>query len=197
MAGADSQKHLLTFIRDFASEKSHGERRLDGLKRRIQDLQSELGAANVEHGDTKRSKETTEQELQGYEVELSLNEASIQALEARISAIQDEISKIGYDLEALKNDEEISRDKFITEMFEFNKKIRQFQETNAHASHKEKCLELSSDHGHMLEDRQAMLDTGVALKGLEDELAHIISQTHMEEQQYQEEQTLHEKQVVT
>ncbi|GFY87103.1 hypothetical protein Acr_05g0007420 [Actinidia rufa] len=105
MAGTDPQKQLLTLIRDFATEKSQGERRIVGLKKRIQELRSELDLANAELEDTKRLKETAEQDLKGYEVELARNEASIQTLEVRISLIQDEILIAGSDLEALKTSE--------------------------------------------------------------------------------------------
>ncbi|GMP29097.1 hypothetical protein CsSME_00004360 [Camellia sinensis var. sinensis] len=102
MAGTEPQKQLLTLIRDFASEKSQGERRIVGLKNRTQQLRSELDLANSELEDAKRLKETTEQELKGYEVELAMNEAFIQTLETRISLIQDEISIAGSDLESIK-----------------------------------------------------------------------------------------------
>ncbi|KAF5961755.1 hypothetical protein HYC85_002964 [Camellia sinensis] len=102
MAGTEPQKQLLTLIRDFASEKSQGERRIVCLKNRTQQLRSELDLANSELEDAKRLKETTEQELKGYEVELAMNEAFIQTLETRISLIQDEISIAGSDLESIK-----------------------------------------------------------------------------------------------
>ncbi|XP_038994651.1 uncharacterized protein LOC120118716 [Hibiscus syriacus] len=109
MAGTDPPKNLLSLIRDFASEKSQGERRVVGLKKQIEELPSELEAVNSELEESKRLKETTEQELKGFEVELALNEASIQALEARIALIQDEISTIGSEIEDLKNKEATSR----------------------------------------------------------------------------------------
>ncbi|OVA09130.1 hypothetical protein BVC80_9097g228 [Macleaya cordata] len=83
MAGDDHQKHLISLIRDFATEKSQGERRVAGLRKRIEELQSELDGANAELHEAKRSKEIIEQELKGYEFELSLNEASVQALELK------------------------------------------------------------------------------------------------------------------
>lgn len=52
-----------------------------GLKKRIEELQLELDAANMEREDPKRYKETTEQELKGYEVELALSNTAFQALE--------------------------------------------------------------------------------------------------------------------
>ncbi|KAL6325170.1 hypothetical protein AAG906_023015 [Vitis piasezkii] len=103
MAGTDSRKRLLTLIRDLAAEKSKVERRVVGLKKRIQELQSEMDIANAELEESKRSKDAAEQELKGYEVELAMNEeASIQTLEARNTAIQYEVSMVGSDLEVLK-----------------------------------------------------------------------------------------------
>ncbi|WKA04511.1 hypothetical protein VitviT2T_022543 [Vitis vinifera] len=129
MAGTDSRKRLLTLIRDLAAEKSkvgaffllkrrvvrfifdikpflaarYAERRVVGLKKRIQELQSEMDIANAELEESKRSKDAAEQELKGYEVELAMNEeASIQTLEARNTAIQYEVSMVGSDLEVLK-----------------------------------------------------------------------------------------------
>uniref|UniRef100_A0A6N2MP78 Uncharacterized protein n=2 Tax=Salix TaxID=40685 RepID=A0A6N2MP78_SALVM len=102
MAATDPQRQLLTLIREFASEKSQGERRMIGLKKRIQELGCEVDVANAEMEEVKCIKETTEQELKGNELQLALNEASIQTLEARISIIQDEISSVGSQVEGLK-----------------------------------------------------------------------------------------------
>lgn len=52
-----------------------------GLRKRIEELRSELDVANVELEEAKRTKESIEQELRGYEVELAMNEATIQTLE--------------------------------------------------------------------------------------------------------------------
>ncbi|KAK9067256.1 hypothetical protein SSX86_014582 [Deinandra increscens subsp. villosa] len=102
MASSNSQKELLTLIRDVSTEKSQGERRVVNLKRQIEELQSELDSMNVELEDAKRLKECTEQDLKGFEVELAMNESSIQTLEGRISLLQGEVSTIGSELEALK-----------------------------------------------------------------------------------------------
>ncbi|KAG6716796.1 hypothetical protein I3842_04G066600 [Carya illinoinensis] len=118
MAESDTRKQLLTLIRDFASEKSQEERRVIGLKKRIEEVRSELDVANAELEDAKRAKETVEQELRGYEVENALNDHSIQTLDARICLIQDEISSVGSDLDALKVKEGASRDEFIGQMSE-------------------------------------------------------------------------------
>ncbi|KAJ6378292.1 hypothetical protein OIU78_028521 [Salix suchowensis] len=102
MAAIDPQRQLLTLIREFASEKSQGERRMIGLKKRIQELGCEVDVANAEMEEVKCIKETTKQELKGNELQLALNEASIQTLEARISIIQDEISSVGSQVDGLK-----------------------------------------------------------------------------------------------
>lgn len=61
------------------------ERRVVGLKKQIEELRSELDAANGELEQAKRCKETIEQEIKGYEMELSMNESSIQTLEVWFS----------------------------------------------------------------------------------------------------------------
>ncbi|KAG7559085.1 hypothetical protein ISN45_Aa05g006920 [Arabidopsis thaliana x Arabidopsis arenosa] len=122
MAGIDTQKQLLSLIRDFTSERSRGEQRVVGLKKRIEILQLEIEAANSEVENAKRIKEVAEEELNGYEVELSLNDATIQSLE-------DEVSTIGSEVDALKNKEGFLRDQFISQMEELNKEIREFQKT--------------------------------------------------------------------
>ncbi|KAG6790142.1 hypothetical protein POTOM_006290 [Populus tomentosa] len=123
MAATDPQRQLLTLIRDFASEKSQGERRVVGLEKRIVELGCQLDAANAEMEEVKRFKENTELELKGYEFQLAFNDVSIQTLEARISMIQDEISSVGSEVEGLKDEEGASRDEFIRQMFELNTKI--------------------------------------------------------------------------
>ncbi|KAJ0894339.1 hypothetical protein HanPSC8_Chr09g0387971 [Helianthus annuus] len=107
MSSSNSQKEILTLIRDVSTEKSQGERRVVNLKRQIEELQSELESVNAELEDAKRLKECTEQDLKGCEVELAMNESSIQTLEGRIALLQGEVSTIGSDLEALKVSEDI------------------------------------------------------------------------------------------
>ncbi|KAJ7970918.1 Spindle assembly checkpoint component [Quillaja saponaria] len=111
MAGSDPQKQILSLIRNLASEKSQGERRLLGLKKQIEELEFEFDSTNADLEDAKRNKELVEQELKGYEVQLAMTEASVQTLETRISSIQGQISTTGTDLEALKNEEGHSRRK--------------------------------------------------------------------------------------
>ncbi|KAL7232450.1 hypothetical protein ACSBR2_010473 [Camellia fascicularis] len=179
MAGTEPQKQLLSLIRDFASEKSQGERRIVGLKNRTQQLRSELDLANSELEDAKRLKETTEQELKGYEVELTMNEAFIQTLETRISLIQDEISIAGSDLESIKclvngNDIQNLVDKDIKSLTLI-----------IHCDFLPKA-------GQKLSDAE---NPEVSRRDLDNKIAEIYSQTTVEEQECQAEQTIH-KQVV-
>ncbi|XP_057491988.1 uncharacterized protein LOC130777603 [Actinidia eriantha] len=189
MAGTDPQKQLLTLIRDFATEKSQGERRIVGLKKRIQELRSELDLANAELEDAKRLKETAEQDLKGYEVELARNEASIQTLEVRVSLIQDEISIAGSDLEALKNEEGAVRDDFIDKMFNLNADIRKFQEKINDAFYENNLIKTSTNNVQELDDTE---DAEVR-KALENKISEIISQTNAVEQEYQAELNIHKQ----
>lgn len=59
----------------------YAERRVVSLRQRIDELRSEVEAANAEHEDAKRTKEIIEQELKGYELESALNEALKQTLQ--------------------------------------------------------------------------------------------------------------------
>ncbi|KAB5548038.1 hypothetical protein DKX38_011444 [Salix brachista] len=96
MAATDPHRQLLTLIREFASEKSQGERRMIGLKKRIQELGCEVDVANAEMEEMKCIKETTEQELKGNELQLALMKLLFKPW----------------------------RDEFICQMFDLNAKIR-------------------------------------------------------------------------
>ncbi|KAF9589047.1 hypothetical protein IFM89_018309, partial [Coptis chinensis] len=74
-----------TLICDFATEKSQGERRVAGLKKRIEELRSTLDLTNEHLEEAKGLKESAEQELKGFEVELSLNDSSILAQQVLFS----------------------------------------------------------------------------------------------------------------
>nr|CAB3467651.1 unnamed protein product [Digitaria exilis] len=106
-AGSETPKQLLSIIRDFASEKSHGERRVSDLKRRLADARAEADAAAAELEAAKRAREAAEQELRGSQVQAAIAAKTIQALEATISRLQEEISKVASNLDELK---EISTD---------------------------------------------------------------------------------------
>ncbi|URE42000.1 hypothetical protein MUK42_09163 [Musa troglodytarum] len=101
MASGESQKHLLSLIRNIASEKSQEELRVSDLKKRLLELQNDLNVANADLDGAKRSREMAEQELRGSQVQVSMIGASIQAQEARISLLQQEILKLRSDLDAL------------------------------------------------------------------------------------------------
>ncbi|KAG7017734.1 hypothetical protein SDJN02_19600, partial [Cucurbita argyrosperma subsp. argyrosperma] len=111
------------------------------LKKRTEELRSELEVANVELENVKRVKETTEQELKGCEVELSLNETAIQTLEARISVLQGEIASVGSELDSLKVEGGATRDQFINHLLDLNKKIRSVFYFNASHLHCE-CMHI-------------------------------------------------------
>ncbi|GAU23055.1 hypothetical protein TSUD_337030 [Trifolium subterraneum] len=66
--GNDSQKQLLSIIRNFATEKSQGERRVVTLRKQFETLKSDLSIANAELEKFKRCKELVEQELKGFEL---------------------------------------------------------------------------------------------------------------------------------
>ncbi|XP_021837836.2 uncharacterized protein [Spinacia oleracea] len=176
MAATDSRKQLFSLIRDFVAEKSHGERRVFSLKKRIEELESELDVANTELGNGKRFKETTDQELKGFEVELSMNESSNQTLEARIASIQDEISKVGSDVDILKNEEATLRDEFINQMFQFKTEIRKFKEFSLSNQQQTSCQKTSSD---------------AELIDLEKKVSFMVAQTDTEEEERDREQNLH------
>ncbi|XP_004302378.1 PREDICTED: uncharacterized protein LOC101305484 [Fragaria vesca subsp. vesca] len=192
MAGSDARKHLMNLIHDFTSEKSQGERRVVGLRKRIEELTSELEVRNAELEEAKRIKESIEQEVRGYEVELAMNEATIQTLESRISLTQEEVSAVGSELEALKNKEAAARDEFISQMFELNSKIREFQESIAAKIHEENYMEIEAgDDGHEL-IREEVCE--VSLRELEEMLACVVSETAKVEEEYKSEQNI-QKQV--
>ncbi|XP_019161476.1 PREDICTED: uncharacterized protein LOC109158111 [Ipomoea nil] len=190
MAGSDSQKQLLTLIRDFASEKSQGERRISNLKNRIGELRSEIEAATASIEEAKRIKESIEQELKGYEVELAMNEASIQTLEARIASTQDEISTIGSNLDALKNEEGATRDDFIKRMFGLNEEIRKLYESIALAFSQDNFSQTTSHSGLEKSNEE---ETELAKRDLENKLAQLDSQITMEEEEYKTMQNMHKQ----
>ncbi|KAL1198216.1 hypothetical protein V5N11_002525 [Cardamine amara subsp. amara] len=187
MAGIDTQKQLLSLIRDFTSERSRGEQRVVGLKKRIELLQSEVEAANLEVEKAKRIKEVAEEELNGYEVELSLNDATIQSLEARIALLQDEVSTIGNEVEAIKNKEGLLRDQFISQMVELNKEIREFQKTVDSS--------LGSDDRTFITAKVKVFDDGHGAdsEAIKNMLSDVTSELAKEEEGYLAEQKIQEQ----
>ncbi|CDP02175.1 unnamed protein product [Coffea canephora] len=185
MAGMDSEKQLLSLIRNFASENSHGEHEIVNLKKRIEELRSELIKANAELEGAKLGKESSEQELKGYEVELAMNEASIQTLEARINSVQDAISAVGSELEALRNQGDAeSRDDFIDKMLELNARIRKFHESVVSDPNKEdSCGTTSSKEG--------VSKTAAEVEIVQSELDQTVSRIKLEKRAYETEQGVH------
>ncbi|RID59965.1 hypothetical protein BRARA_F03155 [Brassica rapa] len=187
MAGIDTQKQLLSLIRDFTSERSRGEQRVVGLKKRIESLQSEVEAANAEVEHAKRIKEVAEEELNGYEVESSLNDATIQSLEARIALLQDEVSTVGNEVDALKNKEGLLRDQFISQMVELNKEIRVFQRTVASSVGNDDSTSITANV-EVFEDGH-----GADSQAIKDMLSDVNSQLAKEEEGYLAEQNIKEQ----
>ncbi|XP_038973703.1 uncharacterized protein LOC103708303 isoform X2 [Phoenix dactylifera] len=192
MASGEPQKQLLSLIRDFVAEKSQGERRVADLKKRFLEVQTDLDAANAHLEAAKRTKEVSEQELKGSQVQLSMAFASIKTQEARIFLLQEEISKVGSDLDALKAEENVQRDEFISTMNELNVKIRQFQEMVVCDFQKQRCPELSSDNDKYNSCNQ-VLDVQDALKDLKDRIECINAQMHKSEDEYQRELHYHDE----
>ncbi|XP_045795416.1 uncharacterized protein LOC123889936 isoform X2 [Trifolium pratense] len=185
--GNDPQKQLLSIIRNFATEKSQGERRVVTLRKQFETLKSELSDANEELEKSKRCKELVEQELKGFELHLFLSEASVQTLEARVSLIQNDMSVVESDLETLKNEEATLRDLFIRNMLDLNAKIRKFQESivscDIDFSYSINCRSSTSNYGEN--------DADAALGALESRLSEILSQTTKEDDEFQAQQEIY------
>ncbi|KAJ8422675.1 hypothetical protein Cgig2_025364 [Carnegiea gigantea] len=171
MAATDSQKQLLTLIRDFAAEKSQGERRVFNLKKRIEELRSELEAANSDLENGKCIKETAEQELYGYEVQLSISEASIQTLEEfAFLNVQQRIcltTSSGDILHSVAHESNIDS-------------LRTFYLTDAEAQD----LNFPAKHIHPRGEDAEFVD-------LEKKISAIVAQTAAEERECETEQNLH------
>ncbi|CAN8266075.1 unnamed protein product [Cochlearia groenlandica] len=191
MAGIDTQKQLLSLIRDFTSERSRGEQRVVGLKKRIDSLQSEVEAANEELEHAKRVKESAEEDLNGYIVESSLNDSTIQSLEARIALLQGEISTVGNEVEALKvlfsncaYSFFLCRDQFISQMAELNNEMRLFSDLRA-------VIFVLLQHIYKVSDVKDNKDRYKAeSKAIKDMVNDLNSQLAKEEEGYVAEQNL-------
>ncbi|CAL9168396.1 unnamed protein product [Musa hybrid cultivar] len=188
MASGESQKHLLSLIRNFASEKSQEELRVSDLKKRLLELQNDLNVANADLDGAKRSREMDEQELRGSQVQLSMIGASIQAQEARISLLQEEILKLRSDLDTLKSEVRFMRDEFVNSMCELNKKIRSIPTCFYFHLRKRKEEELESEGGKVEESwKRNGGGKGSFLKGLEDNITCLSTQMHELEAEYEKE----------
>ncbi|XBI36751.1 hypothetical protein VPH35_122214 [Triticum aestivum] len=193
-AGGEPQKQFLSIIRDFAAEKSHGERTVSGLKRRLDDVVSASDAATAELEAAKRAREAAETELRGSEVQASIADASIQALEATISRLQEEIAKLGSELEALKvrNLDNRSGEEFLRQMLEMNARIRQFQQ-KASAELAERCSgppsadgkQGKSAEGQNVSDMNETMDSEGMLTDSVDQMNKMNAEVHVLEEEYQ------------
>ncbi|KAG5624317.1 hypothetical protein H5410_009535 [Solanum commersonii] len=172
MAGNESQKQFLTLLREFASEKSQGERRIVNHKKRNQQLQSELELAYAEVEEAKNQKESAEQELKGYEVELARNESAIQTLEGSFGF------KMNYQRMDLMLS--LSRDDFIEKMLELNAQISFFKLNK-------NCFTPSRAGPAKAKGE----DAEAFKRELQSQLAQIVSQITKEEKEYQIEQNIH------
>ncbi|KAK8466679.1 hypothetical protein PHAVU_008G153000 [Phaseolus vulgaris] len=182
--GSDSKKQLLSLIRNFATEKSDGERRVVTLRKQIAKLSSELSVVYEELEKAKRCKEIVEQDLNGFQVQLMLSEASNQTLEARVSLIKDHISAVESDLETLKCEEAALREQFFHNMLHMNGKIRKFQESIVTCDIDAVDCTASRDESQVIMKEN---DAEVALCDLESTLLEVISQIAKENEEYQAE----------
>ncbi|XP_012569267.1 uncharacterized protein [Cicer arietinum] len=187
--GNDPQKQLISIIRNFATERSQGERRVVALRKQIETLISELSEVNAELEKSKRCKELVEQELKGFELHLFLSEASVQTLEARVSLTQVDMSVVESYLETLKDEGVISREQFIHQMLDLNAKIRKFQESIV------TCDTDAVEYAACRDPAEVIMkenDADVALGALESSLLEITSQTTKEEAEFQGQQKIYE-----
>ncbi|XP_057442343.1 uncharacterized protein LOC130734066 [Lotus japonicus] len=187
--GSDPQKQLLSLIRNFAAEKSQGERRVVTLRKQIETLISDLTAANSELENVKRCKELVEQDLRGFELQLFLSESSAQTLEARVSHMEDVVSAVGSDLETLQNEGAALREQFIHHMFDVNAKIRKFQESIITGIIDAVEWAAPRDAPQVIMKENDADDT---LRTLESKLLEIISQITKEDEEYQAQQKIYQ-----
>ncbi|KAJ1258812.1 hypothetical protein BS78_10G103500 [Paspalum vaginatum] len=192
-AGGDDPKQLLSIIRDFASEKSHGERRVSDLKRRLANARAEADAAAAELDAAKRAREAAEQELRGSQVQVAIADASILALESTISGLQEEISKVGSDLDALKSKGDSERDEFISKMYEMNAQIRQFQQMVRLELAEHNHSELQYTEGQHDRDRSKTIESEGILKDLADKGSNIDAEVQLLEEEYKKDLLDHDK----
>ncbi|CAA0383981.1 unnamed protein product [Arabidopsis thaliana] len=185
----DTQKQLLSLIRDFTSERSRGGQRVVGLKKRIAILQSEVEAANLEVEKSKRIKEVAEEELNGYDLRKVLVPNEIET--ARISLLQDEVTTIGNEVDALKNKEGLLRDQFISQMEELNKEIREFQKTV------ESSLGNDDSTGITANVKAFADGSGADSEAIKNMLSELNSQLEKEEDAYLAEKKIQEQETVT
>ncbi|PUZ61562.1 hypothetical protein GQ55_4G286100 [Panicum hallii var. hallii] len=192
-AGSETPNQLLSIIRDFASEKSHGERRVCDLKRRLADVRAAADAAAAELDAAKRAREAAEQELRGSQAQAAIAAATIQALEATVSRLQEEISKAGTDLDAIKSKGDSERDDFISQMHDMNAKIRQFQQMVSLELAEYNQSDLQSTEGQHVGDMTETVESEGILKNLTDKVSRIDAEVQLLEGAYKKDLLDHDK----
>ncbi|CAD6339674.1 unnamed protein product [Miscanthus lutarioriparius] len=192
-SGGDTPKQLLSIIRDFAYEKSHGERRVSDLKRRLADARAAADAAAAELEAAKRAREAAEQDLRGSQVQAAIAADSILALEATISHLQEEISKAGTHLDALKSKGDSEREEFSSKMYEMNAKIRQFQQMASLELAEHNHCELLSTEGEHVRDKSKTVDSEGNLKELADKVSNAEAEVQILEEEYKKDLLDHDK----
>ncbi|CAD6337074.1 unnamed protein product [Miscanthus lutarioriparius] len=130
-SGGDTPKQLLSIIRDFAYEKSHGERGCPTSAARFaRSVACRAGACTWSGGlDAGLQLEAACRTSSRSQVQAAIAADSILALRG------DDLASPGGDLEggtdldaALKSKGDSEREEFISKMYEMNAKIRQFQQ---------------------------------------------------------------------
>ncbi|KAF8641718.1 hypothetical protein HU200_067741 [Digitaria exilis] len=192
-AGSETPKQLLSIIRDFASEKSHGERRVCDLKRRLADARAEADAAAAELEAAKRAREAAEQELRGSQVQAAIAAKTIQALEATISRLQEEISKVASNLDELKRKGDSERDEFIGKMHEMNAKIRKFQQMASLELAEYNHSGLQPAEGQHVGEESKTVESDSILKDLADKVRKIDTEVQFLEGEYKKDLLEHDK----
>ncbi|XP_008649273.1 uncharacterized protein [Zea mays] len=192
-SGGDTPKQLLSIIRDFAYEKSHGERRVSDLRRRLADARAAADVAAAELDAAKRAREAAEQEFRGSQVQDAIAADSILALEATISCLHEEISKASTDLDALKSKEDSEREDFISKMYEMNAKIRQFQQMVSLELAEYNHCELPSTDGEHVKDKSKTVDSEGISEELSDKVSNIEAEVQLLEEEYKKDLLYHDK----
>ncbi|KAK8455220.1 hypothetical protein SEVIR_4G107500v4 [Setaria viridis] len=185
-AGSETPKQLLSIIRDFASEKSHGERRVSDLRRRLADVRAAADAAAAELDAAKRAREAAELELRGSQVQAAIAASTIQALE-------EEISKVGSELDELKSKGDSERDEFISKMHEMNAEIRQFQQMFSLELAEYNHCGLQSAEGQHVGDKSETIESDGILKDLADKASNIDAEMQLLEGEYKKDLLDHDK----
>ncbi|XP_078174457.1 spindle assembly checkpoint component [Carex rostrata] len=194
----ESHKEFLFLIRDFSNQKTHGERRVSDLKKRMLDLTSDLESANSDLEVAKQSREMTDQELKGTQFQLAMTCASIQALEARVCSLHEDISRIGSELNVLKNKEDAEREGFKMKMLEINSRIRLVLLDNLfffpvkfklflwqNSSYSLGFIINYSKAGDFTKSENNMMESEESLKDLEENLKCINAEMQMLEVEYE------------